>query len=497
MHANKGLKILQISLAFSVLTSSFFIACTASFIVAQENEEYIYYGVVPAKIYRYILVDTNDPNLGWQLANFSVVNMRTTVSTVALLTIVASRNNTNVEVYNLVTDELIFQGMINDMEKHYVTFANGTVFKVVSDHPVSVLLLNINGPPYAGAIQGPLPDTFYQSTDGLYVGKKFVFMASAGLSNPDYRLVGKEFMLFALEPSTVTVTRDDGDSNEYSLDANSYKSLMLSTFRVYRIESTGNIMVQSGIIEGREVDNPINCFYVPSAEGGFFGKVFYARAPKIGRYSWDIMRDYGYRISAITDTKVAVFNLETKEIIAEFTVKGGKGISIRPVAEAIAVQSDKPILFQMIHNGSIGRANDYGIGVTFLSVRPNEDTPLYLPVDSQVEAYFFASDETQITIDDLPFTLLADSYHLYSSPGTHIIRSDKNLIVQVNHWPLEPENQGLQFSGTIIPCINTVHLIPDVTFTPLSAFPLTYIIIGGAVAAIAVVVVFLLRKKRS
>ncbi|MEM2129476.1 MAG: hypothetical protein QXZ70_02635 [Candidatus Bathyarchaeia archaeon] len=442
-------------------------------------------------------MDANNPNLGWHLETFSVVNGQTSVSTVALLTIVASKDDTNVKVYNLETDELIFQDTIDDMERCYITLANGTVFKVVSDSPVSVLLLNMNGPPHAGADQGPLPDAYYQSVDGLYVGKKFVFMSSVGLSNPDYRLVGKEFMLFALERSKITVTRDDDNQKEYSMEANSYLTLMLESFRVFKIESTGNIMVYSGIIEGRDVSNPINCFYVPSAEGGFIGKVFYARGPKIGRYSWDGERDYGYRISAITDAKVTVFDLETKQVITELTLKGGSGIKINPTAEAIAVQSNVPILFHMIHNGSIGRANDYGIGVTFIGVRPNEDTPLYLPSHANVEAFFFASEETDINIDDSSIRLPANSYYLYNLPGPHVIRSDKNIIIQVNHWPLEPENQGLRFSGAVIPCIQTVNYIPDVTLTPIGEpLPIFQIIIGVIAASIGAVTIFLLRKKR-
>jgi hypothetical protein len=58
------------------------------------------------------------------------------------------------------------------------------------------------------------------SIDGLYVGKKFVFMAS------EYQ-AGTFFTILAIEKSTVTVTDEDGGQNSYSVDACMYKNIIL------------------------------------------------------------------------------------------------------------------------------------------------------------------------------------------------------------------------------------------------------------------------------
>jgi len=482
MHIRKDFSIgFSILMIFTILF--FFIILTpVFFVVGNPDQEYTYYGDVPAKIYRYRLIDEDDRNSGWQLIN-------TTVSTTALLTIVAARDDTNIKVYNLTTDELVSEGQLSNMERHFVTLANGSIFKAVSDKPVSVLLLNYPGPPNASTVEGPLPHTFYTTIDGLFVGKEFVFMAS--------EQTGQDYTMLALEKAEVTITRDDGDEKRYSLETNSHMNIMLRPFRVYKIESTGNIMVQSGVILER-TDSPIICFPVPCAEGGFVGKAFYTKSVK----NWDFRRDYGYRISAIEDTKVTVYDLVTKEVIRELSVYGGGGVGFMPEADAIALQSDKPITLSMIHNGSIeqthpyaggtgGIYSGYGIGVNYIGVRPNQDTMIFLPVYSNVEAYFFASEDTQITIDGVSRTIAADSYFLFTQPGTHRVTSDKNLVVQLNHWPLEPENQGLQFSGTLVPCIQTVDIIPDITLTPLGVgFPMTYLIIGVVAAVVAAVAGF-------
>ena len=497
MHVIEDLRIcLPWLMIFLLLCSSLALYSPVSLSVGAPEEEYTYYGVVPSKIYRYILIDGDDRDSGWQLEPFDA-GINTTVATSTLLTVVAARDDTNVRVYDLIADELVSEGQLSDMEKHFVTLANGTIFKVVSDKPASVLLLNWYGPPATAVAAGPLPYTFYTSVDGSYVGREFVFMTSQSTIDQDYAIL-------ALETADVTVTREDGDQRQYSLDANSHTFLMLRSFQAYRIESTGNIMVQSGQILERG-DDPIICYSVPCAEGGFVGKAFYARSTD----AWDILRDYGYRVSSLVDAEVTVYSLVTKEVIRELSVDAGGGIGFMPEADAIAVLSDEPITFSMIHNGSIeqmapfaggtgGIYSGYGIGTAFVAIRPDENTPVFLPVDSYVEAYIFASEDTQVTIDGFARTVEADSYILFTQPGTHVIRSDKDLVVQVNHWPLEPENQGLRFSGIAVPCIQTVNFVPDVTLTPLGeSFPMTYVIVGAAVAAIAAVAGFLVVRGRA
>ncbi|MEM2960687.1 MAG: hypothetical protein QXU67_03685, partial [Candidatus Bathyarchaeia archaeon] len=208
---------------------------------------------MPAKIWRYFLADWNaTPGwmdrsaewiLGFDTAGYGVgavgLNGRL-IALKALLTIVATADNTNVAVYDLTTGNLIDAASLGAGERRYVLLNNGTRFKVLSDKHVSVLLLNYQKIPEK-PVEGPLPHGFSNATNGLFVGKEFIFMASQGTT-------GTYDTILAVEPSEVKITRDDGYETTYKLDANSYQYIQAKPFSIYKITSTGNIMVQAGTI---------------------------------------------------------------------------------------------------------------------------------------------------------------------------------------------------------------------------------------------------------
>jgi hypothetical protein len=464
--------------------------------------DYTYYGVVPSKIFLYLLIDANNFTSGWVMGTNSSrtgspsLNGKT-LATKALLVIVAAENDTHVRVYDLADGSLLSEKTIDSMEKHLVLLANGTEFKVVSDKQVSVLLLNYQIMPAAGVTEGPLPYAFYTDVNGLYVGKEFLLMASEQTMYTN----NKFYTIFALEKSSVTVTRDDGQQNGYSLDVNSYTTFMLETFRVYKIESTGNIMVQSSTydvvdIAGGTGESHYRASYpVPCATGGFVGQFFVSKAI-IG---WDTNKDYGFRISASEDTNVKVFDLATKQMVNDLSVKGGTGVGFQPSADAIGVQSDKPITLSYINNGSLGtsRPAQYGLGVMFMGIQPDQNTPIYLPTEAYVEVYFFVNEETELTVDGFSQTIQPSQPKLLTLAGTHTVQADQNVIVQINFWPTEPVYQGLWFSGVAIPCIETVANNPTVALTPFGGgFPMTYVIAGAGAAAVVVIVVVLVMRRR-
>jgi len=73
------------------------------------------------------------------------------------------------------------------------------------------------GIPNETTFEGPIPTTYYISTDGSYIGKEFIFIASQGLSGTRYRIL-------ALEDSKVTVYKEDGGTYmSFGLKANEYK----------------------------------------------------------------------------------------------------------------------------------------------------------------------------------------------------------------------------------------------------------------------------------
>ncbi|MBS7615423.1 hypothetical protein KEJ18_06830, partial [Candidatus Bathyarchaeota archaeon] len=442
------------------------------------QEKYTYYGYVPAKIYNYNLTDSNDVNSGWRLDTGSVAEA-------ALVAITATKDGTHIWVYCLDNSSIVSETTIDNMQTHYVVFKNGTFFKVETSELANVLLLNYEEIPLdAESVTAyPLPFTFYQATDGAYAGKEFIFMAV------QFNIY-LQYTVFTVEDAEVTVTREDGNIQTFSLKANDYRRLIWEPFTVYKVESTGAIMIHSGNIDG-------TTFFVPSAEGGFVGKNFYS----LSNTNWDATESYGYRVSATQETTVTVWSLETKEKILTSTVEANSGLGFKPKAPAIFVHSDQPITLECIHNGSIMRSASgiygaYGSGIGFFGVKPDEDTPFFLPVESYVEAYVFASEDTEIMVDGDVYSVEADSYYVITTPGTHVIRANKKVIVETLNWPYTPEYQGLQYSGTAIPCIQTTDVIPEVTLTPIGegGFPIMYVIIAAVAAAGAVVALLLMRS---
>jgi len=448
-------------------------------------EEYVYYGVVPERIwFATTRIQWFVPEEGFLLDSGSV-------ATSALVSIVGLQDDTTVQVYTLEDENLVDEANLNTMEKHFVRLANGTKFKVVSNHLVTVMLLagNVGGEELDPSMnQGPTPATFYTSTDGTYAGKEFIFMASQGLTGFPYKVL-------ALEDAEVTITDEDGIEDSFSLEANTYEELLLTAFKAYRAESTGNIMIQSSTSGARLEPRS---FFVPSPQGGFVGRVFYSSSTT----SWDTTEEFGFRISALEDARVTVWDVEFKSKIQELEVQAERGVMVKPKGDEIMVESDQPITFSYVHNGSIRRSWGwaYGAGVAYMGVKPNEEALLYLPQNSSVEAYIFAHEDTLVNIDDVAMQLNPDSFFLLTVPGTHKITSDRNVVAEVIHWPLMPSFQGIASFGVVVPCIQTLDLTPDVNLTPMvtEGFSTTYIVIGIAVAAIAAAAAgFILMKRRT
>lgn len=227
------------------------------------------------------------------------------------------------------------------------------------------------------------------------------------------------------------------------------------------------------------------------------GRVFYTKSTT----DWDSTEDYGFRISAIQDSEVTIWDLDAKGKIGDYTVKGGEGICVQPKAEAVLMQSTEPVTVEWLANGSTTRrtAGDaYGGGIAYIGVKPNEDTLILLPTNSTNEAYIFAYEHTTVTIDDNTVPIDAGSYYLLTIPGKHKIVSDQNIVIEIISWPLYPSFQGLNFGGVELPCIQLVNVVPNVTLTPMEETSLTtYIIIGVAIAALAVGLGYFFIKRRT
>lgn len=469
-------------LVLIAITSIVLVLMPASVVVTKATTKYTYYGKVPNNLWRY---DWDSTLREWVIGVQPFDSM--------LLAMTAYEDSTTINVYDLKTGELLSQAILNAMERHYVVIRNGTIFKVESNKPLCTLLLNYQSVPAANVTSGPVPHTYYPATDGSFVGKEFILLASTDI-NP-------QFVIYALEKSEVTITGDGGDKRTITVDANNYARVVLNSWRTYKIESTGYIMIQSG--NPHTYYDPHYSYAIPSANGAFLGRYFYTYSNSY----WDPEEDYGFMILSLERTKVTVYNLVERTVLKEFTVEPERSyrfqVEVRedPRTQAIFIESEKPVWLTFLHEGDVykhvGRLVSYGSGIFYTGVRPNEDTLIYLPKNSTCEVYIFVSETATIDIDGFVTTLQPDKPFFLTQPGLHEIRSDKNAIVLTIHWPMKPEGQGLEYPGTIIPCVETVNISHDVNVEPPSPSSptTTYIIAAVAVAAVAFAV-FILRRRR-
>jgi len=416
------------------------------FSLGTEKGKYTYYGVIPSRLYLLRPYPKNhgayDISKGWHIDK----DWNTDKGYVAIIGV---EEKTHVEVYTMPGWKLIKRLTLEPLKKSLITLPNGTIFKVLSDKPVGVLAFSKNpNPNMSSGIHPVLPFTYYPSVDGGYSGKRFVLMASQ-------ELTGEPYMIFALEPSEVTLTREDGKKKVFKLEANGFKRLALKPFMAYKIESTGNIMVYSGWVTPRT-------YFIPAADGGFSGRRFYTPS----RTSWSYT-DYGFRIMALEDAKVKIWDLEFRKLIMEVRVKDGEMATVKPKADVIMVESDKPITFEFAHSGDIMPLFSYGCGVTYIGVRRDEVIPVYMPINSTVELYIFASEDTIVKIDDMQFRVKADDFIKQTMRGVHRITADNDIIVEMIHWPLIPKEQGIQHFGVAVPPIESVSATSYVKLSPI------------------------------
>ena len=124
-----------------------------------------------------------------------------------------------------------------------------------------------------------------------------------------------------------------------------------------------------------------------------------------------------------------------------------------------------------------------------------------MPINSTVELHIFASEDTIVKIDDVPFRVKADGYFKQTMRVVHRITADKDIIVEMIHWPLIPKEQGIQHFGVAVPPIESISAMPHVELSPIvqvvqgQGSMLTYLEVGIAILA-SIVAGFLYMKRK-
>jgi len=489
------------------------LVCTAQFLavppcdVSAANEAYVYYGYAPPTIMNWTSTEDDVP-----VHNYTAIPSQ--------LEIIGINDSTSIEVFDLSTGDITSSATLDRMDVHTVYLGTrvssttdpdveGTYFKVVADKKVAVLL--------SGGSPNIYRAVYYPSTDGGFAGKEFIFKAVNGTWEPVIYVWEWDItIIFGVESSHVKVFDDAGNKlHEFDVAANAYSRLNLVSGKVYRVLSTGRIMISTVCRE---------CFaYGPSATGGFIGRSFYGVMSGVGGSDTWAGSYQSFVVIAQEDCEISAYSLLKPEL------QRGLGPDLAKSLEAgevfLDASFDQQIPLRIDSTGDImvifGRG-DYAWGLPeakpVLSPGNLGDDVSMIPLEADREAIFFAPtgavifapQSLDIVIDGALISMKADEYRALMG-GSHTIQSsapvivevlsDANTRVGVGHGVEESwANVHYRFDNwaTYLTPIQTL----EVTYPPPPpagslAELYTYVGAGVSAAVIAVVaVIFVRRRKR-
>jgi len=439
---------------------------------AAAQAEQTYYGYVPWNIWR----NESRPGGvgGWWLNPETMLDHGD-------LAVVGAHDATSVSIYTLPGKSLVKSFTVDKMESVITPLPNGTFFKIVASKPISVLLV--------GGSRMAKPDasfsSFLPSIDGGYVGKEFTFLGvhsvTPARSIETYGvslLPGLPYIVFALEDSTVRIWDENGAQiAEYNVKANKYKDFGISPYNAYRLESTGNVMVQAFVIE-----QPC---YMPAVKGTFIGNIFYAAGsvPESGNVANPLRF---FLFSSTEGGKANIYDLDFARKSMDLTVQAGENASLRVSNnQYMAVESDKPILLSW--------RSEYGAegGISVVGIAAGQTAGLFI---SPGEAYIFTYTDTVVTVDDISLRLPPDGIQRLTR-GWHTISTDQNIIVETVNIA---DNQGLNIFGQYLPSAQSIGLrYEGLSLKPIEEqTPWLYYAAGGAAVVAIVAIALILRRRK-
>jgi len=419
-------------LTVTLLASALFGRCVASstWSVQGSPDPYVFYAYAPPTVMNWTTVD---PTISVTIYNYTRVP--------AELNIIGVEDQTRVEVYNLTDKSLTASFTVNRMQLRTLTLGSpatgvtpppeveGSFVKVVSDKLVSVLL--------TGGGYNEM-SAYYPSTDGGYAGKEFIFKPVNGTWEPQiYVWEFETSVVWGVENAHVTVYDAAGAKvTELDVAANAYRMIKLRPDSVYRLVSTGRVMV-AGV--SRE-----SFMYAPSATGGFIGKTFYGFLGGVGGGDKWIGTRQSFIVIALENCEVNVYNLNRPgwQIALQ-------GPDIKKTLRAGEYWFDTTFLLQApTRIDSTGKiiviygAGGYGWGVSFaqpvtipeylgddvkqIVVRAGEEFKFYAPTSAVV----FSHEDADVMIDGSALTMDADDYQVILG-GMHTVQATGPLTVEV------------------------------------------------------------------
>ena len=482
--------------------------------IGTSQAEYVYYAYIPPAVCNMTVVE--------QRAGEIVVKSYNYTSFPSNLEVVGIEDNTNYYLYDLSTKELIRSGSLNKYQRVTISlgeFRTSTepfevedyYLKLVTDKPVSALLwggsFKLEGVHYAGFAVLQTISKFVPSLEGGFIGREFVFLTVPTYWEID-RLKYEEnkYLIFATEDAKVKIYDSQGNLvQELSVGRLSMaRTDKLEPWSVYRVESTGNIMVY-----GTSMDSMT---YVPSLTGGYVGRDFIAtRAGSL--WAGD---KQSFIVVALEDARVSLYDMRKPAgSAADVTLEVKKG----EMAFDTSIQVDVPL--RVKSTGDITLlvgGNEWGWGatwskdqgfvipeyisedVTLLGAKEGQEIGFYAPY----RAVLFASGDTEVEINGIPREMRRDDFITLAS-GTYIVKpSSAPVIVEVIGDTNIRTFPSMSYSFKSFDDWGAYLISPDVlykTYAPIEEGGgvdiFLYAGAGAAAAAVAVVLVVLMRRKRA
>lgn len=506
----------------ALLLSSLVIVAVSSSKVNSE-EVYVFYGYAPP-----VVQNLTQPVFGPAVFNYSVRQAR--------LDIVGLSDGTSVEVFDLTSKTSIAAGSVNRMGLWTVYLGKavasvsvppveGTYFKVVSNKLVAVCVSSGGvwerdytqyGVAYGEFLVGGF-STFYTSVDGGFVGKEFIFMTTPtwAMFRPQV-IETNTYTVFGIEGSRVEVY-DSQSSRVATLEvkANTFGKIPLQPWKVYRVTSTGNIL-----IGGLSTESLVQ---LPSATGGFIGKTFYG-----------LLTGYHHTVAGRTDTQglAIVANEDCELKVYDLTKEDWQITLMGPESKAnpkkdqlfwnanlsssvpLRIDSSSDVSVLLAKGGLqwgapigyppinfIGRPDNIGDDITIAGARAGQTLGFY----ATTQAVIFAPDSLTITVDNVPLTMEKDTFMILPT-GVHKITSNKPVIVEIlsstssftigiTDWPTY--DSIYESYGTYLVSLQGLERTYP---TPAGVGGFGLLIFIGAGVAVAVIVVaifFVMRRRKS
>jgi hypothetical protein len=393
----------------------------------------------------------------------------------SLLYIVGNHDGTTVRIYLMPDFRTIADFSIDKMELRTVEVHGGEMFKVVASMPATLVL--------AGGTEieerTSAISTFYTSTEGGYVGREFIFPSFHDEAGSGV------YAVYALEKAEVTIFNSAGGEVErFDLGTNEFRDFGLDSFQVFRLVSTGYVMLQSFSEKA-----PVGWMTiwkshgVPSLKGRSVGTYFYARGINPGWQAGGALPKFKFMFTSAEAVRVTAFDLKEGLKIKEEKVDAGEDKPLYFFEQHFFFQTDRLAFLNILANGG---------GLIVGGLRGGDSVYIYVPSD---ESFLFAYDETVLEFDDAQYSMSAnEAFRL--PEGFHKIGSDKTVIIVMVDYG---SGSSLLSYGACLPSTRTFEIdLRDLEITPLGVgIPWLLYVEGGAAAAAALVAVyFIVRRTR-